>query len=131
MTEIKRDANQLAEDVLRFTPEVHGSREPSECPCVDCQEQRAFIVAVKGLVALVGTPSADATTRQALERLTVAIEDVQRANDAWENSDGTRMTVTERDHIMAEAKIAVLDARRALTDTGGDTKEPDSQEETP
>jgi len=52
--------------------------------------------------------------REALERLTDAIEAVQRANEAWENPAGTGMTVTERDYVMAEAKIAVLEARAAL-----------------
>ncbi len=88
---------------------------------LDATEEEIFVRERRERERAEAAEAALATTRQALERLTVAIEDVQRANDAWENPDGTRMTVTERDHIMAEAKIAVLDARRALTDTGGDT----------
>lgn len=42
------------ETLLRWRPEVHGSREHSDCPCVDCFDQREFslsVAAVKTLLA--------------------------------------------------------------------------------
>ena len=35
-----------------WTPVVHGSREESDCPCVDCCDQREFLVDLAAVEAL-------------------------------------------------------------------------------